>query len=288
MAHLEDARRPSAQRSEDKNLRGRVNDLRGKLREVWPNLERRSSVVIVVAVLAIWEWQARAGDVSTTFFPAPSTIIHTFARFLASGELAAHLGATLSRLLRGFALGSVPGLIFGLTMGWSRRLRAVFDPLVAALHPIPKISLLPLIMIIFGIGETSKTVAVAVGTFFPMVINCMAGVLQISPTYFDVAKNYGAGPLQVFKRVILPGSLPLVLTGARISLNIALLITISTELVAAQEGLGAVIWLAWQTLRTEELYASLIVISALGIGFNLFLQRLKLRLVPWHEDLQND
>jgi len=281
MAHLEDAGRPGAQRSED-------SDLGGKLRRVLPNLEQQLPVAIIVAVLALWEWRARSGSISTLFFPAPSTIIQTFARLLASGELAIQLGATLSRLLLGFALGSAPGLIFGLTMGWSRRLRAVIDPFVAALHPIPKISLLPLIIIIFGIGETSKIVAVAVGSFFPMVINCMAGVLQISLTYFDVAKNYGAGPLQVFKRVILPGSLPLVLTGARISLNIALLITISVELVAAQKGLGAVIWLAWQTLRTEELYASLIVISALGIGFNLFLQRLKLRLVPWHEDLQND
>lgn len=281
MAHLEDAGRPSAQRSED-------SDLEGKLRRVLPNLEQQLPVAIIVAVLALWEWRARSGSISTLFFPAPSTIIQTFARLLASGELAIQLGATLSRLLLGFALGSAPGLIFGLTMGWSRRLRAVIDPFVAALHPIPKISLLPLIIIIFGIGETSKIVAVAVGSFFPMVINCMAGVLQISPTYFDVAKNYGAGPLKVFKRVILPGSLPLVLTGARISLNIALLITISVELVAAKKGLGAVIWFAWQTLRTEELYASLIVISALGIGFNLFLQRLKLRLVPWHEDLQND
>lgn len=281
MAYLEDAGRTSAQRSED-------SDLGGKLRGVLPNLEQQLPVVIAIAVLAIWEWRARAGSISTLFFPAPSTVFQTFSRLLTSGELATHLGATLLRLFVGFLLGSLPGLILGLAMGWSRRLRAVIDPFVAALHPIPKISLLPLIIIIFGIGETSKIVAVAVGSFFPMVINCMAGVLQISPTYFDVAKNYGAGPLQVFKRVILPGSLPLVLTGARISLNIALLITISVELVAARKGLGAVIWLAWQTLRTEELYASLIVISALGIGFNLFLQRLKSRLVPWHEDLQND
>jgi NitT/TauT family transport system permease protein len=167
-------------------------------------------------------------------------------------------------------------------MGWSRSLRAALDPLVAAVHPLPKIAVLPLIMIIFGIGESSKIVVIAVGTFFPMLINSMAGVRQISPIHFEVAENYGASPFKVLTRVIIPGSLPLVLAGARLALNIALLLTIAVELVSAREGLGEMIWFAWQTLRTEELYASLVVIGALGVTFNLLLQALSQRLVPWH------
>jgi NitT/TauT family transport system permease protein len=244
-------------------------------------LERWLPAAIVAGVLAVWEWRVHAGGLSALFFPAPSTIALTLVRLLGSGELASHLSATLSRLSLGFALGGLPGLTLGLTMGWSRRLRLVIDPLIAAAHPVPKIAILPLIMIIFGIGETSKVVVIAVVVFFPMLINTMAGVRQISPIHFEVAQNYGARLFKVFTRVVVPGSLPFVLTGARLALNVGLLVTIAVELVAAQEGLGEMIWFAWETLRTEELYASLIVIAALGIGLNFVLQRLTAHLVPW-------
>jgi ABC-type nitrate/sulfonate/bicarbonate transport system permease component len=269
MAHLEDARRRSEKELVDTRLK------KGLRLEWW------LPAVIVAVALTVWEWQVRSGGLSALFFPAPSTIARTLIRLLTNGELAVNVGATLSRLLLGFALGGLPALILGMAMGWSRRLRAVVDPFIAAAHPVPKIAVLPLIMILFGIGESSKIVTVAVGVFFPMLINTMAGVRQISPIYFEVAENYGASLFKVFTRVVVPGSLPLVLTGARLALNVALLITIAVELVAAQEGLGEMIWFAWETLRTEELYASLLVTAALGIGFNFLLQRLAARLVPW-------
>jgi NitT/TauT family transport system permease protein len=250
-------------------------------RLAWPRLERWLPAAIVTVALAGWEWRVRTGGLSALFFPAPSTIALTLARLVTSGELATHLSATLSRLLLGFVLGGLPGLILGLVMGWSRRLRLVLDPFIAAAHPIPKIAVLPLIMIIFGIGESSKIVVVAVAVFFPMLINTMAGVRQISPIYFEVAENYGGSLLKVFIRVVGPGSLPLVLNGVRLALNTALVLTIAVELVAAQEGLGEMIWFAWETLRTEELYATLIVIAALGISLNFLLQRLTAHLVPW-------
>ena len=275
MAHLEDARGGSAREPVD-------TWLKKGLRLAWPRLERWLPAAVVAVALAIWEWQVRIGGLSALFFPAPSTIARTLARLVTSGELVTHLRATLSRLFLGFALGGLPGLILGLAMGWSRRLRAIFDPLIAAAHPVPKIAVLPLIMIIFGIGESSKIVSVAVAVFFPVLINTMAGVRQISPIYFEVAKNYGASLFRVLTRVVVPGSLPLVLTGTRLALNTALVLTIAVEVVSAQEGLGEMIWFAWQTLRTEELYASLIVIAALGISLNFLLQRLTARFVPWH------
>jgi len=272
MAHLEDARRGSAQEFVDTRLK------KGLRLEWW------LPAVIVAAALTVWEWQVLTGGLSALFFPAPSAIILILVRLLTNGELAIHLSATLSRLFLGFALGGLPGLILGLAMGSSRRLRVLVDPFIAAAHPVPKIGVLPLIMIIFGIGEFSKVVVVAVGVFFPMLINTMAGVRQISPIHFEVAQNYGASLFKVFTRVVVPGSLPLVFTGARLALNVALLLTIAVEMVAAQEGLGEMIWFAWETLRTEELYASLIVIAALGISFNFLLQRLTAHLVPWKKE----
>ena len=245
----------------------------------WP--ERWLPAFVVVAGLLLWEWSARAGRISTLFFPAPSFIARTLLRLIRSGKVALHLGASLSRLLAGFALGAIPGLVLGILVGWSRRLRVIVDPLIAAAHPIPKLSLLPLIMIIFGIGEASKVVTIAVVCFFPMLIGSMAAVREIPPIYFEVAENYGAGLRRLFTRVVAPATLPLVLNTVRVSLNTALILTMAVELVASQTGLGYLIWFAWQTLRTEELYATLTVTALLGIGINEVLQRLTKALVPW-------
>jgi len=258
-----------------------VRDVRRQAR--W-RLRSWLPALIVLCTLTVWEWSVHSGRLSALFFPAPSVVVMTIVRLLRSGELVTHTRATLLRVVFGLVLGGVPGLLVGLAMGWWRPLRDALDPLVAAVHPLPKIAVLPLIMIIFGIGKSSKVVAIAVGTFFPMLINSMAGVRQLSPIHFEVAENYGANPLQVLTRVVIPGSLPLVLVGARLAVNIALLFTIAVELVSAREGLGEMIWLAWQTLRTEDLYASLAVIGALGIVFNLLLQFLAKRLVPWHAE----
>jgi NitT/TauT family transport system permease protein len=166
-------------------------------------------------------------------------------------------------------------------MGWSRRWRLFFDPWIAAAHPIPKISLIPFFVIVFGIGETSKIAAIATSTFFPMLVNTLAGVKQIAPIYFEVASNYGARNYKLFTRVIVPGSLPFMLTGVRLALNTALLLTIAVELISAKDGLGAMIWLAWQTLRMADLYVALVVIALLGMGILQLGQRVEQWLLPW-------
>jgi ABC-type nitrate/sulfonate/bicarbonate transport system permease component len=167
-------------------------------------------------------------------------------------------------------------------MGWMPRLRIIVDPFIAAFHPIPKTAIYPLVMIIFGIGEPSKVVTIAVATFFPALINSMAGVRQIPPVYLEVAKNYGARHWKTFTRVILPGSLPMLLAGIRIAFNNALVITIAVELLVARKGLGVMIWFAWETLRTADLYATLVIIAVIGILANILLQRLSLLVAPWY------
>ncbi|MCS7040697.1 MAG: ABC transporter permease [Anaerolineae bacterium] len=231
--------------------------------------------------LLVWEMAATRRWISPLFFPAPTTILRTLLAYSASGKLVADLAATLGRLLMGLMLGGSMGMLLGLLMGGSPRLRRLVDPLVAAMHPIPKISLLPLVLIIFGLGESSRVVLVAVASFFPTVINTMTGVQQIPPIYYEVAANYQASPLTVFRRIIIPGSLPMILAGWRIALNTALVITIAVELITAREGLGAAIWLAWQTLRTEHFYAALLVIAVLGLGSNGLLHLLSAWLIPW-------
>jgi NitT/TauT family transport system permease protein len=245
-------------------------------------IERWGPGLIVCAALGAWEVLARTEAISPTFFPPPSSIVTNLGRALLQGEIASHAWVTIVRVLTGFSLGAGPGLLLGLAMGTSPRLRAQLDPLVAAAHPIPKIAVLPLILVIFGIGEASKIVLGAVGAFFPMVINTMAGVRQISPIHFEVARSYGATRLKLFTRVVLPGSLPFALAGARLSLNVALMLTIAGELVAAQRGLGQMLWFAWQTFRIEDVYAGLMVISVIGTGLNDILRRFSAWAMPWN------
>lgn len=243
--------------------------------------EERVSLLIAIGLLLTWELAARQQWISTLFFPAPSTIAQILLEEMASGALLRTCLATLTRLSSGLLLGGGLGLLLGLLLGWSPRFRSFFEPWIAATHPIPKLSILPLFMIVFGIGETSKIVAIATSTFFPMLVNTLAGVQQIAPIYFDVATNYGASNYKLFTRLLVPASLPFILTGLRLALNTALLLTIAVELISAKNGLGAMVWMAWQTLRIADLYVSLFVTALLGIGFSQLCRRIDQWLLPW-------
>lgn len=273
MAHLENARAPSANESFDSRLKF--------LARLGAKAEFFLPAFITLVFLVLWELSARRGWISTLFFPAPSVIFISAQHLIASGELAIDLNATLSRVLVGFVLGGLPGLILGLLMGWSTRLRALVDPFIAAIHPMPKISLFPLLIIFFGVGELSKVLLIGIGTFFPMLLNAMAGVRQISPIHFEVAQNYGASTFKLFTRIIAPGALPWVLGGTRLAFNIALLLTIAIEITNGRVGIGARIWLAWQTFRIEELYVTLASMAILGFVINLIINRTSQWLVPW-------
>jgi NitT/TauT family transport system permease protein len=249
--------------------------------------ERWLSALVILGALALWEIAARAGWISRLFFPPPSAILLTLGRMVATGALWPALALTLYRLALGVLIGAGAGLLLGWTMGASRGVRVALDPIVAALHPLPKLALFPIFLVLLGIGEASKIALVAMAAFFPMLINTLAGVQQIDHTYWETAANYGATGRALVRRVILPGSLPLVMVGLRLAVNSALVVTIAVEMLSAREGLGATIWLAWQTLRTEELYAVLIVIGLLGLLFGAMLDRLTNYLAPWHKQEDN-
>jgi len=239
---------------------------------------------ILLAVLVSWEALSRAGAISSLLFPPPSLVARTLWESIVDGVLPSNLAATLLRVIPGLALGGLAGMLLGLAMGASRRLRLAVDPFLAAIHPMPKITLLPLLMIFFGIGEASKVLVVAIAAFFPMVINTMAGVRQISPLYFEVVESYGASRRKIFSRVLLPGAMPMMLSGVRLSANVAFLITIAVEILAADRGLGALIWLSWEILRIDLLYAAMAVTAVVGLAINVGLYRLATRLVPWQID----
>jgi NitT/TauT family transport system permease protein len=242
----------------------------------WPGL------AIVVVFLSAWEVAARAGMLSPLFFPAPSVAVRAGQRLVENGELWEHLRGTFGRALSGLLAGGTVGYVLGLGMGWSHRIRAVFDPLIAVLHPVPKIAYLPLALLLLGVGETSNVLVVGISAFFPMVINSMAGVVGIPRISFEVAQTFGASHWREFWRIVVPGSLPFVLAGARVAINASLLVTVGLELAYMRRGLGALLWRSWQTLRPEELYLTVAILSAIGLSLTSALRLATRSLVPWY------
>ncbi len=239
------------------------------------------SATIAIGLIAVWEIMAQSGFISPLLAPAPSAVVRTLWRQIGTGEIAPHIYATLSRVVVGLVIGGTAGVMTGMLMGTIPRFRAVVDPFVAAFHPLPKIAILPVVMALLGIGDTSRIAVVALAVFFPMMINTLGGVIQISRTHLDVARNYGATGWKLFTRVIFPAAMPMIVSGFRIALNLALLIAISIEIASASVGLGALIWMSWEVLRIDVLYAALVVIMALGVSFTQLVRAITARMVPW-------
>ncbi|MFC1848210.1 ABC transporter permease [Chloroflexota bacterium] len=247
-------------------------------REAW------ISAFSIAFLVALWETTVDLGWISSAFIYSPSEIVRATVDLLRSGELMEHVWITLARMFAGFFAGSALGLIIGLAMGWSKTIRAILDPVVSIIYPLPKIALLPIIMLLVGFGESPIVLIIGLGAFFPMVVNSVAGVAGIDRIYFDVAKNYGAGRWKTLTRVVLPGSLPMVFAGLRLALGISLLVTVVVELSIATEGLGAMLWLAWETFRIERVYVAIGVIAVLALLLNPILKLIERRLAPWAQE----
>lgn len=243
--------------------------------------DRFIGFVSPVFLLLVWEIAAHTGFVDVRFFPAPSSILATLVAMTLSGELWGHLLMSLQRLAWGYLLGGVPALVLGIVMGLNRPVRALFEPLVSALYPIPKSSIVPLALLVFGLGESSKVFMVALGVFFPIAINATAGVLEINKIYLDVGRNFKAGRFATFRHIALPGALPVILTGIRLGVGMGLVLISIAEMVGAKTGLGYMIWNAWETFAVEQMYVGLFVIAIIGLVLNLFLNEIEKIFVPW-------
>jgi NitT/TauT family transport system permease protein len=246
-----------------------------------PGGEQLIGIASPLLLLALWEGAARVGLIDTRFFPAPSTVMTRLVLLAKTGELELHLWASLQRLFWGFLLGGIPALLLGLAMGLYRPVRIAIDPLVAATYPVPKSAILPLVLLIFGLGEMSKVVMVALGVFYPILINTVAGVRNIEPIYLDVGRNFGATGWQVFRTIALPGALPNIMAGVKLGIGMGLILIAIAEMIGAREGIGYMIWNAWQILAVDTMYVGLMVIAILGFLFNLILDAVEHAVVPW-------
>ncbi|HEY3640460.1 MAG TPA: ABC transporter permease [Xanthobacteraceae bacterium] len=247
--------------------------------------DRILSIVSPLGLLLAWELAADAGLIDTRFFPAPSSIIAKLVEMARSGELTENVLISLQRIVLGFLIGGVPAIVIGIAMGIWRPVRALVDPLIVATYPIPKSSLLPLILLIFGLGEMSKVMMVAIGVFYPMAINATAGVLQINEIYLDVGKSFKASPWDTFRTIALPGALPFIMTGVKLGAGLALILIAVAEMVGAKSGIGYMIWSAWETFAVAKMYVGLFVIALIGFAISLLLNEIERRVIRWKPDI---
>ena len=246
--------------------------------------ERILGIASPIALLVVWELAARAHLIDTRFFPAPSSVIAVLIEMLRSGELVTNTLVSLRRLALGTLVGGVPALVLGVVMGINRWVRAVVDPLVAATYPIPKSAILPLALLIFGLGEGSKIFMVAIGVFFPVVINATTGVLEINRIYLDVGRHSNANRWNTFWTIALPGALPVIMTGFKLGIGIGLVLIAIAEMIGAKSGLGYMIWTAWETFSVEQMYVGLFMIAIIGFVLTLALNELERFIIPWKRD----
>ena len=246
-----------------------------------PRPVRFVALILFAAIIAVWELGCRMGWISPIMLPAPSEAFEAFRNLVVSGQLALHLEASASRLAQGWVFGTLAGLIVGFAAGLFSVARAGVVPVVAAIFPIPKIALLPLFIIWFGIGEESKVATILFGVFFPTVISVYGGVDNVDRGLIRMGQSFGLSRWSIIRKIILPGAMPAILSGFRISSSIAIILLVAAEMIGAEYGIGAYVLLAGNLMAMDQLIAGVAMLSMLGLTVSWVLGRVERWALKW-------
>ena len=250
----------------------------------WRGLTRRLTparrVTGLVAVLIVWQVGASAGWLGTTT-PSPTEVVAAGRELIGSGELAHHLGVSLSRVAKGLAIGLTAGLLLGLAAGLLRLAEDLVDAPIQSLRMLPHLALVPIFIIWFGIGETSKIALIAIGPIFPLYLNVLHGIRGVDERIVESARSCGVGRLGLIFRVILPGALPLILVGLRQALGLGWLSLVVAEQTATTSGIGFLMNDAREFLRTDVIFVVLIIYALLGLATDLFVRLIERHALAW-------
>ena len=242
---------------------------------------RGLGIAVFIGLIALIEWGTRAGFISSLTLPRPSDVLAVFRDLWVSGRLWEHLVPSMTRLIVGSAMGISAGVAVGVSIGLFSYVRAGLVPLVAALFPIPKIALLPLFVIWFGIDEGSKYALIALGTFTPTVVATYGAVDNVDRTLIRMGQSFGLSWRSIIRKIVLPGALPGILSGLRVSLAIGIILLVAAEMLGAQRGIGAFILQAGSLYDLERLFAGVAILSALGVLTSWAIGMLERRLLRW-------
>ena len=235
----------------------------------------------LLGLIALWQLGDSLGLIPTLFLPAPVNIVLALYHLTISGELWKHLSASLGRLAIGWITGTVFGIGVGLAVGLSSQVRSPGMAVVSALFPIPKIALVPLFIIWFGIGEGSKIATLAFGVFFPTVITTAGGVDNVPRSLIRMAQSFGLSHAAIIRKIVLPAALPAILSGFRVTASIAIVLLVAAEMIGAERGIGAFVLSAGNLYDTDNLLAGIVVLSVLGLTVAWLIGFLERRLLAW-------
>lgn len=235
---------------------------------------------LLVLLLALWQWSALRW-VNSANWPPVTEIGRALLDGLRTGELPRVFGSTLWRMAAGFALGAAAGVLLGLAMGTVRWIDAALRPLVELLRPIPIPAVIPPLILLLGIDHAMKVFVVAFATFFPVLVNTVGGVRAVDATVLDVARTLQAGRWRTLGRVVLPASLPYVMAGLRISLALALIVSVVAEMIAGSEGIGYHLMAMQYAMRATDMYAAIFLLAAVGYALNRAMLAVERRLLRW-------
>ncbi len=244
-------------------------------------LERGLAIGIPVILLALWQWTSHAKLINPQFFPPPTAIWNSAVAMVRSGTLQSNLWVSTRRVLEGFALGVGTGILVGLLMGMSRTVRAGLDGLLSALYTVPKLALLPLLLLIFGIGETPQVLVIALTVFFFMWISTMAAIIEVPEGYREAVRSFGGNQFQLFRHALWPAALPQIFVGLRISAGVSVLVMVGTEYVEGNSGIGHLIWFSWSLFLASQMYVGIVVVALMGLVFTMIVRALGRRVSPW-------
>ena len=237
--------------------------------------------LVFVVLIALVEWGTRSGHISALTLPRPSAVVMTLYDMAISGQLLKHLLPSLYRLALGATLGASVGIGIGVLIGLFSLIRAGLVPLVAALFPIPKIALLPLFVIWFGIDEWSKVMLIAFGTFTPTVVATYGAVDAVDRSLIRMGQSFGLGWGSIVGKIVLPGAMPGILSGLRVSIAIAIMLLVAAEMLGAEFGIGAFILSAGALYDLEKLFAGVAILSCLGLLVSWLIGRIEARWLDW-------
>lgn len=235
-----------------------------------------------LVIVAVWYGIRASGLVNPALVPAPHRVLERFFELL-QGRLPMDIWMSTQRVVIGVALGVAAAVPVGFCLGWYKALRSFIDPVINFFRALPPIALIPLVIVYFGIGEIAKTVILFYASFFAGVIVMYEGIAQISPIYIRVARTLGARDTEIFARVIIPLTVPHILTAIRVALGVAWATLVASELIAAQQGLGALIQDASSFFQLDIIYVGIICIGLIALCMDLLLRAASRRLVAWQD-----
>jgi sulfonate transport system permease protein len=251
----------------------------------WIKNHEYLGILSLLTLLFVWELASRTGMIKLTILPSPFTILTTFGNMVVNGELFRHLGISIFRVMQGFAAGASLGLVFGILIGLFKSVEQAFSIIFGFLRPIPMIAWMPVLILWMGIDEGSKVTVIAIGSFWPVLLNVIHGIRNVDRKYLEVARILEKNKLQTLTHVVFPSALPSIFTGLRIGIGIAWMCVVSAELIAASSGIGYLIMYSRELLQSDVMFVGVFSIGITGLLIDKILKSVERKFLKWNVNI---